>query len=232
MVSIKEIKQSALHLLFPHVCSGCGSDLLSEDSMLCLHCIDAMPETNFELYPNNPVEKNFWGRLPLAGATAQFYFTKESLMQHLMHQFKYKGNKELGLQFGRMMGDQLRRSHRFEVDALIPLPLFPAKEKRRGYNQATILCKGMAENIQAPVLEDVIIRPQHTETQTKKGRVERWKNMEGKFVLVKPDAIRNKHLLLVDDVVTTGATLEACGNELLKAENVRLSIASFCTASR
>ena len=232
MVSIKEIKQSVLHLLFPHVCSGCGSDLLSEDSMLCLHCIDAMPETNFELYPNNPVEKNFWGRLPLAGATAQFYFTKESLMQHLMHQFKYKGNKELGLQFGRMMGDQLQRSHRFEVDALIPLPLFPAKEKRRGYNQATILCKGMAENIQAPVLEDVIIRPQHTETQTKKGRVERWKNMEGKFVLVKPDAICNKHLLLIDDVVTTGATLEACGNELLKAGNVRLSIATFCSASR
>ncbi len=191
-----------------------------------------MPETNFELYPNNPVEKNFWGRLPLAGATAQFYFTKESLMQHLMHQFKYKGNKELGLQFGRMMGDQLQRSHRFEVDALIPLPLFPAKEKRRGYNQATILCKGMAENIQAPVLEDVIIRPQHTETQTKKGRVERWKNMEGKFVLVKPDAICNKHLLLIDDVVTTGATLEACGNELLKAGNVRLSIATFCSASR
>ena len=232
MVSIKEIKDSFLHLLFPHVCSGCGSDLLSEESMLCLHCIDAMPETNFELHPNNPVEKNFWGRLPLGGATAQFYFTKESLMQHLMHQFKYKGNKELGLQFGRMMGDQLHRSNRFEVDALIPLPLFPAKEKRRGYNQATLLCKGMAELMMIPVLEDVIIRPQHTETQTKKGRVERWKNMEGKFVLVKPDAIRNKHLLLVDDVVTTGATLEACGNELLKAENVRLSIASFCTASR
>ena len=232
MISIKEIKQSVLHLLFPHICSGCGSDLLGEDSMLCLHCIGAMPETNFELHPNNPVEKNFWGRLPLAGATAQFYFTRESLMQHLMHQFKYKGNKELGLQFGRIMGDQLQRSYRFKVDALIPLPLFPAKEKRRGYNQATILCKGMSENMQVPVLEDVIIRPQHTETQTKKGRVERWKNMEGKFVLVKPDAICNKHLLLVDDVVTTGATLEACGNELLKAENVRLSIASFCTASR
>ena len=232
MVSIKEIKDSFLHFLFPHVCSGCGSDLLSENSMLCLHCIDAMPETNFELYPNNPVEKNFWGRLPLEAATAQFYFTKESRMQHLMHQIKYKGNSELGLQFGRMMGDQLVRSNRFKVDALIPLPLFPDKEKRRGYNQATLLCKGMAELMMIPVLEDVIIRPQHTETQTKKGRVERWKNMEGKFVLTKPESIRNKHLLLVDDVVTTGATLEACGNELLKAENVKLSIATFCAASR
>jgi ComF family protein len=197
-----------------------------------MRCIAAMPETNFELHPGNPVEKIFWGRLPLIGATAQFYFTKESLMQHLMHQFKYKGNKEIGLQFGKIMGEQVKRSGRFEVDALIPLPLFPAKEKRRGYNQATVLCEGMAEAMNIPVLDKVIIRPQHTETQTKKGRIERWKNMEGKFILSNPDSIRNKHVLLVDDVVTTGATLEACGNELLKAEGVRLSVATLCVASR
>ena len=232
MIHLKEIKESFLHLLFPHVCTGCGSDLLSEESMLCMRCMDAMPETNFELHVNNPVEKKFWGRLPLVSATAQFYFSKESLMQHLMHQFKYKGNKELGLQFGRIMGDQLQRSNRFYPDVLIPLPLFPAKEKRRGYNQATVLCNGISETMKIPVLDKVIIRPHHTETQTKKGRVERWENMEGKFVLTNEEAIRNKHVLLVDDVVTTGATLEACGNELLKAENTRLSIATLCTASR
>jgi ComF family protein len=232
MIHFKEIKDSFLHLLFPHICSGCGSDLLSEESMLCMRCMDAMPETNFEWHPGNPVEKIFWGRLPLLSATAQFYFTKESLMQQLMHQFKYKGNKELGLQLGRMMGDQLSRSGRFAIDALIPLPLFPAKERQRGYNQAAVLCQGMAENLHLPVLNDVIIRPQHTETQTKKGRVERWKNMEGKFVLTNADAIRHKHILLVDDVVTTGATLEACGHELLKGENVCLSVATLCFASR
>jgi len=232
MIQLKEIKDSFLHLLFPHVCAGCGSDLLSEESMLCMHCVDAMPETNFELHPGNPIEKNFWGRLQLMAATAQFYFTKESLMQHLMHQFKYRGNKELGLQLGRMMGDQLLRSNRFKVDALIPLPLFPAKERRRGYNQAIILCNGMSEIMNIPVLNKVIIRPQHTDTQTKKGRLERWKNIEGKFVLSNADAINNKHILLVDDVVTTGATLEACGNELLKAVNVQLSIATLCAASR
>jgi ComF family protein len=232
MIQLKEIKDSFLHLLFPHVCTGCGSDILNEETVLCMRCIDAMPETNFELHPKNPVEKTFWGRLPLVGATAQFYFTKESLIQHLMHQFKYKRNKELGLQLGRMMGEQIKKSGRFEADALIPLPLFPAKEKRRGYNQATILCEGMAETMSIPVLDKVIIRPQHTETQTKKGRIERWKNMEGKFILSNPEAIRNKHLLLVDDVVTTGATLEACGNELLKAEGVRLSVATLCVASR
>ena len=231
MIHLKEIKESFLHLLFPHVCSGCGSDLLNEENMLCMRCTDAMPETSFELHENNPIEKKFWGRLQLISATAQFYFTKESLMQHLMHQFKYKGNKELGLQFGRMMGDQLRRSNRFHVDALIPLPLFPAKEKRRGYNQATVLCNGIAEHLKIPVFDKVILRPQHTETQTKKGRVERWKNIEGKFILKDSKAISNKHVLLVDDVVTTGATLEACGIELLKAENTRLSIATLCVAS-
>ena len=232
MIQLKEIKDSFLHLLFPHVCTGCGSDVLNEESVLCMRCMDAMPETNFEIYPNNPVEKTFWGRLPLVGATAQFYFTKESLMQHLMHQFKYKRSKELGLQLGRIMGEQIKRSGRFEADALVPLPLFPVKEKRRGYNQATVLCEGMAETMNIPVLDKVIIRPQHTETQTKKGRIERWKNMEGKFILSDPEAIRNKHLLLVDDVVTTGATLEACGNELLKIEAVRLSVATLCVASR
>lgn len=232
MLTVKEIKESVLHLFFPHICTGCGSDILNVESALCMRCVDAMPETNFELHPDNPVEKSFWGRLPLIGATAQFYFTKESLMQHLMHQFKYKGNRELGIQLGRMMGEQIMNSGRFHADALVPLPLFPAKEKRRGYNQATVLCQGMAERMKIPILDKAITRPQHTETQTKKGRIERWKNMEGKFILSDPDAIKNKHLLLVDDVVTTGATLEACGNELLKAENVRLSLATLCTATR
>jgi len=232
MISLNEIKDSFLHLLFPHICDGCGSDILSKESTLCMRCIEAMPETNFELHPDNPVEKKFWGRLPLQQATAQFYFTRESLMQHLMHQFKYKRNKDLGNQLGRMMGQSIKRSGRFVVDALIPLPLFPAKEKKRGYNQAMVLCEGMAESLQVPVLKDVVIRSQHTDTQTKKGRIERWQNMEGKFVLAKPDAIKNSNLLLVDDVVTTGATLEACGSELLKAENVKLSIAALCYASR
>jgi len=232
MISLKEIKESVLHLFFPHVCTGCGNDILDKESVLCMRCIDAMPETNFELYADNPVEKMYRGRLRLTSGTAQFYFTKESLMQHLMHQFKYRNNRDLGLQLGKIMGEQIIKSDRIKVDALIPLPLFPAKEKRRGYNQATLLCKGMAEAMNIPVIDNAIIRPQHTETQTSKGRIERWKNMEGKFVLNNPDAIKNQHLLLVDDIVTTGATLEACGNELLKGENVKLSLATLCIASR
>ncbi|TMI97826.1 MAG: ComF family protein [Bacteroidetes bacterium] len=233
MIGFKEIKESLLHVVFPHVCDGCGSDLLNIESRLCIRCLSSLPETNFEIHPNNPVEKDFWGRLQIINASAHLYFTKESLVQHLMHQLKYNGNKELGLQLGRLMGNALKNAIRFnEIDALVPLPLFPSKEKKRGYNQATILCEGIAEILLLPILDKAITRPQHTETQTKKGRIERWKNIEGKFQLIDPAAIENKHLLLVDDVVTTGATLEACGHELLTAKNVKLSIATLCVASR
>lgn len=197
-----------------------------------MHCIDSLPETDFELHESNPVEKLFWGRIKLNAAASSFYFTKESLIQHLMHQFKYKGNRELGLQLGRMMGEQLKKSGRFQVDALVPLPLFPAKEKRRGYNQASILCEGIQESMNVPVLSNIVTRPAHTETQTKKGRIERWKNMEGKFMIQNPESVQNKHILLVDDVVTTGATLESCGNELLKAGNIKLSMATLCVSFR
>jgi len=231
MISAKEIKDSFLHLLFPHICAGCGTDLLDKESMLCIRCIAGLPETNFSVHAGNPIEKMLWGRIPLAGATATYYFSKESLIQHLVHQFKYKGNKDLGLQLGRLLGKYLVQSDRFNAEALVPLPLFAVKEKRRGYNQATVLCDGIAEIMKIPVLKNAVSRPQHTDTQTKKGRLERWQNMEGKFVLQDEKAIANKHLLLVDDVITTGATLEACGTELLKGSNVKLSIATLCVAS-
>jgi ComF family protein len=232
MVTVKEIKDSFLHFIFPHVCTGCGSDLLQKESMLCMRCMEALPETNFEYHPGNPVEKIFWGRLTLVSGTAQFYFTKESLMQQLLHEFKYKRNQELGWQLGKIMGSQLKKANRFTADALIPLPLFPAKEKKRGYNQATILCRGISESMNIPVLDQIITRHQHTETQTTKSRIDRLKNMEGKFILTNPGAIQGKHLLLVDDVVTTGATLESCANELLKAYNVSISIATLCVSNR
>jgi ComF family protein len=174
----------------------------------------------------------FWGRAPLTYAAAQYYFTKESLMQRLMHSFKYKNNKELGFYLGQLMGQALSESNRFtNIDALIPLPLFASKERKRGYNQATVLCDGIAEVLKKPVLKNVVVRTHHTETQTKKNRIERWQNMEGRFELVNTKAIAGKHLLLVDDVVTTGATLEACSRELFLAPDIRLSIATLCFSS-
>lgn len=209
---LTEIKKSLLHLAFPHVCEGCGSDIIDNDHLICLRCSSALPSTSFHLHSNNPIEKIFWGRLPVAAATAQYYFTKESLMQRLMHQFKYRGNKELGIYLGVMMGNQLAESNRFSfIDAIIPLPLYKSKERKRGFNQAALLCEGIGEVLKRPVLKDVIVRTAPTESQTKKSRVERWQNMKGRFELINEPAIRDKHVLLIDDVVTTGATLEACG---------------------
>lgn len=232
MLRPAEIRSSLLHYLFPHNCEGCGTGLAGHDSCLCLRCTDALPETGFERWPDNPIERKFYGRIPLEHATAQYFFTKDSLLQHLVHQVKYRGNKELGLQLGRMMGNVLKHSGRFQADLLVPLPLFARRQRKRGYNQSTILCEGMAEVLHLPFRENIITRPEHTETQTRKGRMERWKNIEGKFLLTDPHAIAGKHILLVDDVITTGATLESCGAALLQAEDVRLSIACLCVANR
>ena len=229
MYLLKNIKDSVLHLVFPQICAGCGSDLVSENNKLCLQCHEALPQTSFHLHGNNPVEKLFWGRLPVTYATAQYYFTKDSLVQRLMHRFKYKGDKELGLFLGRLIGHQLIESNRFSaVDVLVPLPLFRSKERKRGYNQATVLCQGISEVIQKPVEKGAVIRTMFTESQTRKNRVQRWQNMEGRFQLIAEQAIKQQHVLLIDDVITTGATLEACGQELLKAEGDKLSIATLC----
>lgn len=231
MISAREIRDALLGLVFPDVCPGCGNELHGEDSMLCLSCIGEMPETHFEFLHSNPVEKKYWGRLQLEYASAAFYFTSASLLQRLMHEFKYHGNKELGFQLGRMMGERIARAERVAPDVLVPLPLFPSRERKRGFNQAAVLCEGMSEVLRIPVLHDVVIRPHYTETQTRKGRIERWKNMDGKFMLKNSEAIEGRHVMLVDDVVTTGATLEACGSELLSAKDTSLSLATLCYAS-
>ena len=225
---LQRIKESLLHLAFPHVCEGCGSDTLSADHYLCLHCLDALPTTNFFLHKDNPVEGLFWGRIPVEEGGAQFYYTKESMMQHLMQQFKYRGHKELGIYLGRLMGHALQASGRFhDVDALVPLPLHTSKERRRGYNQAALLCAGIAEVWKKPVVGNAVVRTEATESQTRKSRVERWQNMEGKFRIKDEQALSGRHVLLIDDVVTTGATLEACGQALKTAPQLRLSIATL-----
>lgn len=220
-----------LSLLFPHTCASCQSDLLERDSEVCGPCLLDLPETGFTGLPDNPVEKLFWGRLPLRSASSLYYFNKGGAIQKLLHEIKYKGNRALAIQLGKNLGKAIAQYHApGSVDALIPLPLFPKKERQRGYNQAQLISEGISLVTGLPVLTDVIIRPEHTETQTKKGRLERWKNIDGKFELKDPDAIKGKTLMLVDDVVTTGATLDSCGQELFKAGNINLHIAVLCMA--
>ena len=233
MGTTKNLIDDLLQLFFPHTCPGCGNDLIAKDQFLCFFCNHQLPFTSFELYPNNPVEKIFWGRVQIQNAMSLLYFSKDSIIQNLLHQFKYKRKKEIGLYFGKMMGKLLMQTDRFcGIEALVPLPLFASKEKIRGYNQSTILCDGIAETMRIPVLKDAIIRTTNTETQTHKNRIERWQNIKGKFLINNEALIKNKHLLLVDDIITTGATLDACAAELLKAENTEVSIATLAFALR
>ena len=233
ITQLKNIVNSTLHLFYPHVCTGCGSDLLQEDNLLCLKCIHNLPHTNFAELANNQIEKDFWGRISLSAAYSQFYFSKEFLIQHLIHQLKYKGDTKIGFYLGEIMGKTLLNSSRFSsVEALIPLPLYADKEHKRGYNQAAVICNGMSAVMGIPVVNSAVIRQHATETQTRKHRTERWENVKSSFKVAKPGQLSGKHLLLVDDVVTTGATLEACGNAILQTENVKLSIATLAYAAK
>jgi ComF family protein len=226
------LRESLLHLAFPHICEGCGTDTIAIDHYLCIQCLGKVPNTQFEAHVNNPVEKIFWGRLPLVAATAKYYYTKDSTLQQLLHQFKYRGHQRLGLYLGRLMGSMLVNNPRFiDVDALVPLPLFSEKERSRGYNQAMVLCQGISEVWNRPILKDAVVRIAATESQTKKNRVERWQNMQDRFQLKESSTLMDKHVLLIDDVVTTGATLEACGRTILEASNTRLSIATLCISA-
>lgn len=233
MNAIRSLFNDALHLFFPHHCLGCGNDIISADHILCLRCISHLPHTNFEKLPGNPVENIFRGRLDLKAASSQFYFSKGHLVQYLIHQLKYKGNKEAGEYMGAVMGKSLLQSERFcNLDYLLPLPLYADKEFKRGYNQAEVICNGMSTAMQVPVHTKNLVRRRYTDTQTKKHRAERWENVAGSFQLLQPEKIQGRNILLVDDVITTGATIEACAGALLHIPSVSISLATLAVAGK
>jgi len=196
-----------------------------------MRCLHDFPVTNFHTYANNPVERVFAGRIPLVSGTAYGYFTRGAMVQRVLHALKYKGNKEAGRMLGRMMGQCLLESRRFDgVEALAPVPLHAARERARGYNQSAVICEGIAEVMGLPVITNALTRLSTTGTQTHRNRIERWQHMEGKFRLAKRGLIEGRHMLLVDDVITTGATMEACARALLPAGNVKLSVAALAWA--
>ena len=228
MNALKNYFNDFLYLLFPHLCIGCGSDILNMQDILCAKCIDGLPRTGFIDAADNPVEKIFYGRMNIECAASAFYFTKNSVMQHAIIQLKYKNNKLAGIFLGKLLGWQIAQSTRFDdVDLIVPVPLNDKKFYKRGYNQAEIIAKGIASIWHKPVAANAVERVLFTETQTHKNRVDRWKTMEGVFTVTQPEAIANKHILLVDDVITTGSTLEACGQAILKIPGIKLSIATL-----
>lgn len=204
--------------------------MLRYDRSLCFRCLSKLPQTGFANLPGNPVERKFYGRLPLQSAFSLLYFTPGSIVQELMHAIKYRGDRELALELGGMMGQGMAEAPRLEKACLVPLPLFASREKKRGYNQATLLCEGIAQQTGWPLRSDLVQRRRHTDSQTRKSRIERWLNMEGNFELVRSNDLETQHICLVDDVLTTGASLEACAQVLLQIPGCRLSIATLAYA--
>ncbi len=220
-----------LNLLFPATCAACGNTLFKNEIVICIFCQHQMPQTHFHHYRNNPLEKVFWGRVPLNAATSMYFFRKGAKVQHMIHQFKYKNRKEIGLYLGRQYGKMLLESEYFNsVDVILPVPLHPSKLKKRGYNQSEIFARGISESTHKPVDTVTLVRKYASESQTRKSRQNRWENVKEIFSLENSVTFQNKHVLLVDDVITTGATIESCVNELLKTVEIKVSIASIaCT---
>lgn len=219
-------------LFFPPTCCGCGKPLVGNEQKLCTTCLMQLPETLQAAMPGNTTEQRLVGYYPYQAAYSHLFFTQQGITQHILHQIKYHGDAELAVFMGRLMGKAIEDSHRFDqVDIIIPVPLHRKKKRKRGYNQSEKLCQGIIEAFHRPVSSDNLFRITHTRTQTRKNRQERLDNMKGVFQLRRPSELEGKHILLVDDVLTTGATTGACADVLLAVKGVTISIATLAVTS-
>jgi len=220
-----------IDLMFPNLCVVCGNNLQKNEQQLCLSCLVDIPRTNYHLIEENPIEKKFWGKVPVYRATSYFFFQKGSSFQKLLHILKYKGNKEIGVIMGKYAAVDLLDAPDFaSVDLIIPVPLHPEKFKSRGYNQSEWIGKGISMILSIPQDTSTLVRVKENPSQTKKSVYERFENTEGIFKLSDSTILAGKHVLLVDDVLTTGSTLEACILALLETEGIRISIFTLAVA--
>ncbi len=227
--NIKSLGEGLSHLFYPSLCEGCNKTLLPEEEILCLNCnVYNLPRTAYHHIPENETAMRFTGRIRFERATSLAYFTPDGLLQHLLHELKYNNKKAIGIYLGKQLAYDLAQVNFTEgIDAIIPIPLHPKKEAERGYNQSLLIAEGMTDVLGIPVRERLLTRRRHTESQTKKTRAERLENMQEAFA-VNEGANMPKHVLLVDDVLTTGATLESAALALSKAApSIKISIATI-----
>ena len=220
-----------LWLVYPELCVSCEKPLNTGEKCLCTSCRFHLPKTNFHLEEENPVVKHFWGKVKVEAAASYFLFTKGEKVQHLIHQLKYKKRKDIGVFVGELYGYDLKKSEKFSsVDVIMPVPLHPKKLRQRGYNQSECFAEGLSQSLKIPFDSKSLKRGIATETQTRKHRYERYENVDKVFSVARPEHIRGKHVLLVDDVITTGSTLVACAEALLEQPGTRVSIATIAYA--
>ena len=218
---------SIIGLIYPSVCAACGTPLFKWEKLVCTRCRSLLPKTGYELNEDNPLARLFYGRVRLKAVTACFFFSKEGKVQRLIHELKYKGNADAGVFLGQELGKTIKEAPLFEgLDYLIPVPLHPKREKERGYNQSINEVTGI------PVGDQYLFRSVNTATQTHKSKEERWQNVKDIFEVKHAEQLEGKYVLLIDDVLTTGATLEACALKLSSVPGITIGCATAACAGR
>lgn len=227
---IKQYLESFLNLIYPNICVACNTALAGNEKYICTQCLSNLPYTGFEVKKDNPVEEVFWGRLQVEAAASFVFFEKGSHLQEILHHLKYKQKPEVGVLMGKRFGNRLKESRFKDIDVIVPIPLHKSRLGKRGYNQSEMIAIGLSQAMNKPVEANAIIRTKATKTQISKKRFDRWLNVEGVFSTTQPEVFIRKHLLVVDDVVTTGATSESFMNELLKIPGVKVSFVALGSA--
>jgi ComF family protein len=221
---IKELSS----LLFPVLCYACGESIGQVDRRICISCLQEFPRTDFYKSKNNLVEKKFWGRVKIEKGTSFLYFQGKGKVQQLIHKFKYDGHKEIGISLGSWAASELLEDGFFDgIDLLVPMPIHGIKKEIRGFNQSDLIVEGVSKVTRIEAKYNLVKKEANTSSQTRKSRFRRWKNVKSTFRVIDSQPFKGKHILLVDDVITTGATIEACAIEILKIPNVKLSILSI-----
>lgn len=225
-MTVTEILLDFMYLFFPNYCRGCEESLVKGEKIICTRCMMDLPKSNYHLEKENPFFHKFSGRIPVKFVMTLFKFVKRGKVQHLLHALKYKNQPEIGVQLGRVYAaDLISENYKNQFDVIVPVPLHPSKKRKRGYNQSEEFGKGLSEILEIPCTEKFLRRVKATTTQTKKSKLNRWENVSEVFEVREEKELKGKRVLLVDDVVTTGATLEACGQKLLNAGCGDVSIA-------
>lgn len=225
--SLAGIFSDFVSLFFPEYCLGCSGGLVKGEEILCTTCLTNLPRTDHFDMDDNPLKGKFIGRIPVKAAWAFLRFRKTGIVQHLLHQLKYNNQPEVGIRLGKLFGSEMKSK---DFDLIVPLPLHFSRQRSRGYNQSAKIAEGLSESLQVPFSSAVCSRLKKTESQTTRTRLERWENVDDAFLVNDKKAILGKRILLVDDVITTGATIEACGHQLIKAGCRDLSIACIAEA--
>lgn len=224
--------EAILHTIYPELCLCCKQAIKPKDLGLCLQCEYDLPLYEDDIVEHNNLNKTFWGRVPTQRVYSFLLMKSKNNAQSLIHALKYKSKKNVALKLGRKLGRNILDSPYYKKpDILIPIPLHPKKQKIRGYNQAELIADAVSEELLVPVRTDIVKRLKHQSTQTKKDREERWKNVDSIFAITTHEhSLNNQHIMIIDDVITTGATIDACAQAFREINGIRISAASLAYA--